>query len=90
MAAVNRANWLTRMWKYDAKTMLQSEFLLHSSLISMLELDDDIFAFGSCHDKQQYKNYHLFCPYAYRLPDGHTLTVSIFLFFFFISNYQQF
>ena len=86
MAAVNRANWLTRMWKYDRDTMMQSEFLIHSSLISMLEFDEDIFAFGNCHDKQEYKSFHLFCPYAYRLPDGHTLTKDLSLEYDYLSN----
>lgn len=33
----------------------------------------DIFAGGNCHDAEEYKNYFLFCPYAYKLPDGETM-----------------
>ena len=35
-----------RMWKYGAETIGNSEFLLDSSLIQMLEFDNDIFASG--------------------------------------------
>ncbi|XP_050441601.1 probable G-protein coupled receptor CG31760 [Adelges cooleyi] len=68
--AVNRANMLTRIWKYANPGVTASEYLLHASVISMVEFDDDIFAAGNCYDQNQYKDYWLFCPYAYRLPDG--------------------
>ena len=66
MISVNMANWFTRMWKYAPEVVGQSEYLLHSVLIFGTELSDDIFAFGNCYDEKQYKNYTLFCPYAYR------------------------
>ena len=49
--AVNRANWLTRLWKYADKAVLDSEYLLHATLYSMIEMDEDIFAAGNCYDK---------------------------------------
>lgn len=49
--AVNRANWLTRLWKYADKDVLDSEYLLHVNLYSMIEMDEDIFAAGNCYDK---------------------------------------
>lgn len=49
--AVNRANWLTRLWKYAEKDVLDSEYLLHVNLYSMIEMDEDIFAAGNCYDK---------------------------------------
>lgn len=49
--AVNRANWLTRLWKYADKSVLHSEYLLHVNLYSMIEMDEDIFAAGNCYDK---------------------------------------
>ena len=49
--AVNRANWLTRLWKYADKKVLDSEYLLHVNLYSMIEMDEDIFAAGNCYDK---------------------------------------
>ena len=48
--AVNRANWLTRMWKYADKTVLDSEYLLHVNLYSIIEMDENIFAAGNCYD----------------------------------------
>lgn len=49
--AVNRANWLTRMWKSGDKGVLHSEYLLHVNLYSIIEMDEDIFAAGNCYDK---------------------------------------
>ena len=49
--AVDRANWLTRLWKYADKKVLDSEYLLHVNLYSMIEMDEDIFAAGNCYDK---------------------------------------
>ena len=64
--AVNYANWFTRMWKYAPDVIGQSEYLLHASVMSMIESNEDIFAAGNCYDAKQYKNYFLFCPFAYR------------------------
>ncbi len=36
MAAVNWANWLTRMWKYAPGVVGNSEFLLHANLFNYL------------------------------------------------------
>ena len=66
MISVNMANWFTRMWKYAPQVIGQSEYLLHATLLFGTELSDDIFAFGNCYDEKQYKNYTLFCPYAFR------------------------
>jgi hypothetical protein len=43
--------------------------LLHASVLSMVDFDDDIFAGGHCFDWNQYPNKKgLFCPFAHRLP----------------------
>jgi len=34
------------MWKYGESTMESSQYLLHSALIEMMELNNDIFAAG--------------------------------------------
>ncbi|XP_012138889.2 metabotropic glycine receptor [Megachile rotundata] len=65
--AVNRANMLTRLWKYAPEVMLSSEYLLHASILSMVEFDEDIFAAGNCYDKLQYRDRWLYCPFAHRL-----------------------
>lgn len=43
--------------------------LLHASVLSMVEFDDDIFAAGNCFDWNEHPSQTgLFCPFAYRLP----------------------
>ncbi|XP_058829415.1 uncharacterized protein LOC131688858 [Topomyia yanbarensis] len=67
--AVNRANMLTRIFKFAAPEVQASEHLLHASVLSMVEFDDDIFAAGNCFDWNQHPaKKGLFCPFAYRLP----------------------
>ncbi|XP_055685892.1 uncharacterized protein LOC129791656 isoform X2 [Lutzomyia longipalpis] len=67
--AVNRANMLTRIFKLTSPAVQESEHLLHASVLSMVEFDDDIFAAGNCFDWNQHPaKKGLFCPFAYRLP----------------------
>ena len=110
MLAVNRANFMTRLWKYaslieerrrrnnsidltkqkshpdvsnnnetiqeawesdaggggSVKDMLSSEYFLYSQVRSMVESDEHVFAAGNCYDQLEYKNYTLFCAYAFR------------------------
>ncbi|XP_021699568.1 uncharacterized protein LOC23687899 isoform X2 [Aedes aegypti] len=67
--AVNRANMLTRIFKFASPEVQASEHLLHASVLSMVEFDDDIFAAGNCFDWNQHSaKKGLFCPFAYRLP----------------------
>lgn len=45
-----------------------SEQLLHASVISMIEFDEDIFAAGNCFDWDRHPvQKGLFCPFAHRL-----------------------
>lgn len=74
--AVNRANMLTRLWKYAPEVMLSSEYLLHASVLSMVEFDEDIFAAGNCYDKLQYRDRWLYCPFAHRLPNQDGILVK--------------
>lgn len=87
--AVNRANMLTRLWKYADPDVLKSEYLLHASVVGMVEFDDDIFAGGNCYDEYQYKDYWLFCPYAFRLPDGPILTKNLAIEYKYITNSSE-
>lgn len=87
--AVNRANMLTRLWKYADPSVLNSEYLLHASVFSMVEFDDDIFAAGNCYDQYQYKDYWLFCPYAYRLPEGTILVKDLAVEYKYLSNTSE-
>lgn len=70
LVAVNRANLLTRIWRNASQEVLDSEYLLYTQVRNMVEGDPDIFAAGNCYDHQEYKNRHLFCPYAYRTENG--------------------
>lgn len=87
--AVNRANMLTRLWKYADHSVMNSEYLLHASVFSMVEFDDDIFAAGNCYDQYQYKDYWLFCPYAYRLPEGTILVKDLAVEYKYLSNTSE-
>ncbi|XP_011504708.1 PREDICTED: probable G-protein coupled receptor CG31760 [Ceratosolen solmsi marchali] len=74
--AVNRANMLTRLWKYAPEVVTASEYLLHASVLSMVEFDEDIFAAGNCYDKLQYRERWLYCPFAHRLQDEEGVLVK--------------
>ncbi|XP_063822804.1 uncharacterized protein LOC135072684 [Ostrinia nubilalis] len=87
--AVNRANMLTRLWKYAGSTVMHNEYLLHASVFSMVEFDDDIFAAGNCYDQYQYKDYQLFCPFAYRLPEGPILAKDLAVEYKYLSNTSE-
>jgi hypothetical protein len=87
--SVNRANMLTRLWKYADPEVMSSEYLLHASVFSMVEFDEDIFAAGNCYDQYQYKDYVLFCPYAYRLPDGPILVKNLAVEYNYLSNTSE-
>ncbi|CAA9994631.1 unnamed protein product, partial [Nesidiocoris tenuis] len=87
--AVNRANLLTRMWKYAPKEVLTSEYLLHAMVFSMVEFDEDIFAAGNCYDQHEYKDYWLFCPYAYRLSEGALLGKDLAVEYKYLSNTSE-
>ena len=69
MTAVNRANFLTRIWKGAEQSLLDSEYFFYTAVRSMVEGDWGLFAAGNCYDHKEYKDYTLFCPYAYRLPN---------------------
>lgn len=58
-----------RIFKQSSPDVQISEQLLHASVLSMVEFDDDIFAAGNCFDWNQHPlKPGLFCPFAYRLP----------------------
>lgn len=87
--AVNRANMLTRIWKYADPNVVASEDLLYAMVYSMVEFNDDVFAAGNCYDKYQYKDYLLFCPYAYRLPEGAILVKDLSVEYKYLGNTSE-
>ncbi|XP_069112828.1 metabotropic glycine receptor-like [Argopecten irradians] len=70
LVSVNRANFLTRIWREADSKVVDSEYLFYSQVQNMLEGDPEIFAAGNCYDYKEFKNYVMFCPYAYRTDDG--------------------
>lgn len=57
------------MFKSSSTNVQASEHILHASVLSMVEFDDDIFAAGHCFDWNQHTaKKGLYCPFAYRLP----------------------
>ncbi|XP_064117998.1 LOW QUALITY PROTEIN: uncharacterized protein LOC135223490 [Macrobrachium nipponense] len=87
--AVNRANLYTRLWKYSSEQVLASEYLLHAEVLTMVELDEDIFAAGNCYDKFEYEDYLLYCPFAYRLPEGNILVKDLAVEYKYLSNTSE-
>lgn len=87
--AVNRANMLTRLWKYTEHEVMDSEYLLHANVFSMVEFNENIFAAGNCYDKYQYKDYLLFCAYAYRLPEGRILVKNLGVEYNYLGNTSE-
>ena len=78
------------MWKYAPNVMGTSEYLLRTSVLSMMEMNEDIFAAGNCYDARQYKNYNLFCPFAFRLPEGAILVKDLGIEYNYLSNTSDF
>ncbi len=78
------------MWKYAPGVMGTSEYLLRTSVLSMMEMNEDIFAAGNCYDARQYKNYNLFCPFAFRLPEGAILGTILYNFFGVIDTKEKY
>ena len=66
LAAVNRANLLTRLWKGAPRSLLRSEYFFYTQVRNLVESDNDIFAAGNCYGAREYKKYDLWCPFAYR------------------------
>lgn len=87
--AVNRANMMTRLWKYAGREINGSEYILHASVISMVEFNENIFAAGNCYDKYQYKDYLQFCAYAYRLPYARILTKNLGIEYDYLGNTSE-
>lgn len=86
---VNRANMLTRIWKYADRKALMSEDLFYSMVYSLVEFNDVIFAAGNCYAEHQYKDHLLFCPYAYRLPEGNILVKDLSVEYDYLGNTSE-
>lgn len=90
LVSVNMANFLTKIWKYAPTALLNSEYFLYTNVRSMVEGDPDLFAAGNCYDHKEYKNYTLYCPYAYRLPNGTIMVKDLSVEYKYLGNGSEF
>ena len=90
IVSVNQANFLTRIWKSSPKALLDSEYFLYTNVRSMVEGDPDLFAAGNCYDFFEYKEYKLFCPFAYRLPNGTIMVKDLSVEYYYLGNSSEF
>jgi hypothetical protein len=82
-----------RIFKLTSPEVQLSEELLHASVLSMIEFDDDIFGAGNCFDWNQHPSKQgLFCPFAYRLPapdQGATLVKDLAAEYHYLGNKSE-
>ena len=93
MAAVERANFLTRIWKNrtpEQGAPLDSDYFFYSAVRTMVEGDDDLFAAGNCYDFREYKNRTLWCAYAYRLPSNRVMVKDLSVEYKYLGNDSEF
>ncbi|XP_062614926.1 probable G-protein coupled receptor CG31760 [Saccostrea cucullata] len=90
LVAVNRANLLTRLWKEAEPEVLNSEYLFFTQVRNFVEGDDEIFAAGNCYDYMEFKDYYLFCPYAYRMEDGRINVKDLSVEYDYLGNTSEF
>ncbi|XP_078607606.1 putative G-protein coupled receptor CG31760 [Branchiostoma floridae x Branchiostoma japonicum] len=70
LVAVNRANFLTRLWKDNIPNIVDSEGFFFEAVRSMVEADGALFGAGNCYAEWEFRDHRLFCPYAHRTEDG--------------------
>lgn len=71
LKTVSTANMLTRIWQSQKlEEIHHNEDFFYNVVVSNVENDPKIFAFGNCYDQNEFSNYTLFCPYAYRQSNG--------------------
>jgi G protein-coupled receptor 158 len=90
LVAVNRANFLTRIWQEAEPQVLNSEYLFYTQVRNIVEGDDEIFAAGNCYDWMEFKDYYLFCPYAYRQEDGRINVKDLSVEYDYLGNTSEF
>lgn len=90
MLAVNRANFLTRLWKGMPESFLENEYFFYTQVRSMLEGDKAIFAAGNCYDENQFGNYTLFCPYGLRMPNDTIMVKDLASNYPYLGNESEF
>ncbi|XP_071957666.1 probable G-protein coupled receptor CG31760 [Antedon mediterranea] len=92
MFAVHRANLLTRIWKNASiySQLENNELFFYSAVVSVVENNPDVFAFGNCHGRKQFGNYTAFCPFAYRQSNGMILVKDLSVSYDYLTNQSEF
>lgn len=90
LVAVNRANFLTRIWRKAEPEVVNSEYLFYTQVRNIVEGDDEIFAAGNCYDYMEFKDYYLFCPYSYRMEDGRINVKDLSIEYDYLGNTSEF
>lgn len=90
LSAVNRANFLTRIWKSAPQAVLDSEYFFYTQVRNLAESDPDIFAAGNCYDHREYKGFYLYCPFAYRTENGSINVKDLSLEYDYLGNTSEF
>nr|XP_054763528.1 uncharacterized protein LOC129270148 [Lytechinus pictus] len=87
LKTVSTANMLTRIWQSEKlEEIHDNEDFFFNVVLSNVENDPKIFAFGNCYDKNEFSNYTLFCPYAYRQNNGVVNVKDLSLSYPYLSN----
>lgn len=69
LLAVEVANLLTSLWRVktaDGFSMVENDTFLYNIVRSNVRFSPSIFGSVVCFEKDQYRNYERFCPYAFR------------------------
>ena len=70
LLAVNRANFLTQIWRSAGPGVTTSDYFFYIQVRSMVEGDPDVFAAGNCYAPGMYNDkYDLFCPFSHRIAE---------------------
>ena len=69
LLAIEVANLLTSLWRVktaDGFSMVENDTLLYNVVRSNVRFSPSVFGSAICFEKNQYRNYERFCPYAFR------------------------
>lgn len=71
---------MTSLWrkkKSNNRSVAEEDDFLYGNVRSIVMFSRESFGSVICFDKNQYKDYYLFCPYAFK-PQGRNNTIEIF------------
>lgn len=74
------ANLMTSLWRsrgQNNRSIVEQDAFLYHSVRSMVMFSAPSFGSVICFDRNQYKDYYLFCPYAFKPPNRNN-TIKVF------------